>query len=121
MKKGRLRKTSPNQDAYQHFGNPSPKKIDRKEIEERTMLMLLNEAVWCLEDNILQNHKDGDIGGVFGVGFLPWSGGPFSYMNLLGLDHVVNRMEHYSSIHGPKFNPRPLLKSMADKGEKFIV
>ena len=47
--------------------------------------------------------------------------GPFSYMNLLGLDHVVNRMEHYSSIHGPKFNPRPLLKSMADKGEKFIV
>ena len=83
------------------------------------MLMLLNEAVWCLEDNILQNPKDGDIGGVFGVGFLPWSGGPFSYMNLLGLDHVVNRMEHYSSIHGPKFNPRPLLKSMADKGGKI--
>ena len=54
--------------------------------------------------------KDGDIGGVFGVGFLPWSGGPFSYMNLLGLDHVVERMEHYASIHGPKFNPRPLLK-----------
>ena len=121
MKKGRLRKTLPNQDVYQYFGNPSPKKIDRKEIEERTMLMLLNEAVWCIEDNILQNPKDGDIGGVFGVGFLPWSGGPFSYMNLLGLDHVVNKMEHYASIHGPKFNPRPLLKSMAEKGEKFIV
>ena len=121
MKKGRLKKTKPNQDVYQYFGSPSAKKIDRKEIEERTMLMLLNEAVWCLEDNILQNPKDGDIGGVFGVGFLPWSGGPFSYMNLLGIDHVVNRMEHYAKIHGPKFNPRPMLLEMAKKGEKFAI
>lgn len=118
-KKGRLKKSSPNQDVYNYFGNPKSNKLSSKEITERTMLMLLNEAVWCLEDNILQNAKDGDIGAVLGVGFLPWSGGPFSYMNLLGIDHVVERMQHYAKIHGPKFNPRPMLIEMAKNGKTF--
>ena len=118
-KKGRLKKSSPNQDVYNYFGNPKSNKLSSEEITERTMLMLLNEAVWCLEDNILQNAKDGDIGAVLGVGFLPWSGGPFSYMNLLGIDHVVERMQHYAKIHGPKFNPRPMLIEMAKNGKTF--
>lgn len=118
-KKGRLKKSSPNQDVYNYFGNPKSSKLSSEEITERTMLMLLNEAVWCLEDNILQNAKDGDIGAVLGVGFLPWSGGPFSYMNLLGIDHVVERMQHYAKIHGPKFNPRPILIEMAKNGKTF--
>ena len=67
-KKGRLKKSSPNQDVYNYFGNPKSNKLSSEEITERTMLMLLNEAVWCLEDNILQNAKDGDIGAVLGVG-----------------------------------------------------
>ncbi len=117
--KGRLKKTSPNSDAYKYFDNPKSIKLSAKEITERTMLMLLNEAVWCLEDNILQNAKDGDIGAVLGVGFLPWSGGPFSYMNLLGIEHIVERMQHYANIHGPKFNPRPLLIKMAESGKTF--
>jgi 3-hydroxyacyl-CoA dehydrogenase / enoyl-CoA hydratase / 3-hydroxybutyryl-CoA epimerase len=118
-KKGRLKKSSPNQDVYNYFGNPKSTKLSSKEITERTMLMLLNEAVWCLEDNILQNAKDGDIGAVLGVGFLPWSGGPFSYMNLLGIEHIVERMQHYAKIHGPKFNPRPMLVEMAKAGKTF--
>ncbi|MBM77984.1 MAG: multifunctional fatty acid oxidation complex subunit alpha [Crocinitomicaceae bacterium] len=118
-KKGRLKKSSPNTDVYQYFGNPKLTKRSEEEINERTMLMLLNEAVWCLEDNIIENAKDGDIGAVLGVGFLPWSGGPFSYMNLLGIDHIVSRMRHYASIHGPKFNPRPMLIEMAKNGTTF--
>jgi 3-hydroxyacyl-CoA dehydrogenase / enoyl-CoA hydratase / 3-hydroxybutyryl-CoA epimerase len=118
-KKEDLKKSSPNQDVYNYFGNPKSNKLSSEEITERTMLMLLNEAVWCLEDKILQNAKDGDIGAVLGVGFLPWSGGPFSYMNLLGIDHVVERMQHYAKIHGPKFNPRPMLIEMAKNGKTF--
>ncbi|MDG2343531.1 MAG: 3-hydroxyacyl-CoA dehydrogenase NAD-binding domain-containing protein [Flavobacteriales bacterium] len=118
-KKGRLKKSSPNSDVYQYFGNPKSTKISSEEITERAMLMLLNEAVWCLEDNILQNAKDGDIGAVLGVGFLPWSGGPFSYMNLLGIKHIVERMQHYANIHGSKFNPRPMLIEMAKTGKTF--
>ena len=118
-KKGRLKKSSPNTDVYQYFGNPKLTKLSEEEINERTMLMLLNEAVWCLEDNIIENAKDGDIGAVLGVGFLPWSGGPFSYMNLLGINHIVSRMKHYASIHGPKFNPRPMLIEMDKNGTTF--
>ena len=119
MKKGKLKKDQTNNQVYQHFSSPKPKVLAEKEITDRAILLLLNEAVWCLEDKIIENVQDGDIGGVFGIGFLPWSGGPFSYMNLLGIDKVVDQLNHYATIYGPKFNPRPLLLEMAKNGSKF--
>ena len=119
MKKGKLKKDQTNKEVYQYFESPTKKFLEDKEITERAILLLLNEAAWCLEDKIIGNAQDGDIGGVFGIGFLPWSGGPFSYMNLLGIDKVVEKLNHYSSIYGPKFNPRPLLLEMAKNGKKF--
>ena len=69
-----------------------------KEITERCILILLNEAVWALEEGIIENVNDGDIGGVFGIGFLPWSGGPFSYMNQIGISNV--NFGKYRRING---------------------
>ena len=119
MKRGKLKKDKTNVEVYQYFESPTKKFLEEKEITDRAILLLLNEAAWCLEDKIIGNAQDGDIGGVFGIGFLPWSGGPFSYMNLLGIDKVVEKLNHYSSIYGPKFNPRPLLLEMAKNGKKF--
>ena len=119
MKKGKLKKYQTNNQVYQHFSSPKPKVLAEKEITDRTILLLLNEAVWCLEDKIIENVQDGDIGGVFGIGFLPWSGGPFSYMNFLGIEKVIDQLNHYATIYGPKFNPRPLLLEMAKNGSKF--
>lgn len=118
-KNKRLKKDGVNQGAYQYFDKNINTKISEKEITERTILILLNEAVWCLEDNIIENTEDGNIGGVFGIGFLPWSGGPFSYMNLIGIEKVVERMKYYESIYGPKFKPRPLLIKMMNNNQSF--
>jgi len=113
------KKSGVNMDSYEHFGNPKAKHFSYEEVTERAILMSLNECVWCLEDKIIIDTKDGDIGAVLGVGFIPWSGGPFSYMNHLGIKHIVDRMNHYKSIHGPKFQPRPTLIEMAEKGRTF--
>ena len=118
-KKGKLKKGKVNQGVYQYFDAPSAKKISDKEITERCILILLNEAVWALEEGIIENINDGDIGAVFGIGFLPWSGGPFSYMNQIGISTIIHRMKHYQNIYGNKFEPRPMLVKMAEKDEKF--
>ena len=118
-KKGKLKKGKVNQSVYQYFDAPSAKKISDNEIIERCILILLNEAVWALEEGIIENINDGDIGAVFGIGFLPWSGGPFSYMNQIGISTILNRMKQYQNIYGNKFEPRPMLVKMAEKDEKF--
>jgi len=118
-KKGKLKKRKVNQSVYQYFDAPGEKKISDKEITERCILILLNEAVWALEEGIIENINDGDIGAVFGIGFLPWSGGPFSYMNQIGISTIIVRMKYYQNIYGNKFEPRPMLVKMAEKDEKF--
>ena len=118
-KKGKLKKGKVNQSVYQYFDAPSAKKISDNEITERCILILLNEAVWALEEGIIENINDCDIGAVFVIGFLPWSGGPFSYMNQIGISTILDRMKQYQNIYGNKFEPRPMLVKMAEKDEKF--
>jgi 3-hydroxyacyl-CoA dehydrogenase/enoyl-CoA hydratase/3-hydroxybutyryl-CoA epimerase len=118
-KKGKVKKGKVNEGVYKYFDSPVAKKINDKEITERCILILLNEAVWALEDGIIENITDGDIGGVFGIGFLPWSGGPFSYMNQTGISNIVDKMKHYQNLYGNKFQPRPMLIKMVEKNEKF--
>jgi len=118
-KKGKVKKGKVNEGVYKYFDSPVAKKINDKEITERCILILLNEAVWALEEGIIENITDGDIGGVFGIGFLPWSGGPFSYMNQIGISNIVDKMKHYQNLYGNKFQPRPMLIKMVEKNEKF--
>lgn len=119
FKKNKWRKNGVNKEVYQYFDDPKVNLITNQEISERAILLLLNEAIWCLEDKIIENTEDGDIGGVFGIGFLPWSGGPFSYINLLGAQNIVEKMKYYESKYGAKFSPRPMLIKMAKNNEKF--
>ena len=118
-KKGK--KSGENKKAYHFFGAPKSVNFSQEQITERAILLLLNEAVMCLEEKIIENAKDGDIGGVFGIGFLPWSGGPFSYINQFGIDNIIARMEKQKSLLGPKFTPRPLLTKMSAEGTLFNV
>ena len=98
--------------------NPSASRSE-KDIAERCVLMMLNEAARCLDEGVIRSARDGDIGAIYGIGFPPFLGGPFRYMDSLGLNHVVERLNYYAGTVGDKFEPAPILVDMAEKKTTF--
>jgi 3-hydroxyacyl-CoA dehydrogenase/enoyl-CoA hydratase/3-hydroxybutyryl-CoA epimerase len=93
--------------------------IPASEIQQRTVLPMLNEAARCLAENVIRSARDGDVGAVYGFGFPPFRGGPFRYMDTLGIAEVVNRLEALNDRFPGRFEPAELLVSMARRGERF--
>ena len=92
---------------------------DPGEIAERCTLQMVNEAARCLEEGILRSARDGDIGAIFGLGFPPFLGGPFRYVDAQGAGHVVERLRHYEASHGIRFTPAPRLVELAESAGRF--
>jgi 3-hydroxyacyl-CoA dehydrogenase/enoyl-CoA hydratase/3-hydroxybutyryl-CoA epimerase len=95
--------------------------IDKAEIADRCVLAMLNEAARCLEEGILRSPRDGDIGAVFGVGFPPFRGGPFRYMDSAGVNRTVERLEDLNVRFPKRFEPARLLIDMAAAGRSFYT
>ena len=104
---------------YELLGLSPSAKLSEKEVAERCVLMMLNEAARCLDEGVIRNARDGDIGAIFGIGFPPFLGGPFRYMDTLGIKHVVARLNHYATAVGDKFAPAEVLVKMAENDQKF--
>lgn len=104
---------------YEDLGVAATGGIDRAEIQERVSLALINEAARCLEEGILHSARDGDIGAVMGIGFPPFRGGPFFWIDQVGAGQVVERLERLADRHGPRFAPAEILVEAAASGRKF--
>ena len=89
------------------------------QIQQRTVLAMLNEAARCLNDGIIRSPRDGDVGAVFGIGFPPFRGGPFRYMDSLGVKIVVQRLEDLNARFPGRYDPAELLLEMARRNESF--
>ena len=93
--------------------------ISAKEIQQRTVLPMLNEAVRCLEEGVIRSPRDGDIGAVFGIGFPPFRGGPFRYIDSVGAAEVVRQLGELNDRFPGRFEPAELLVAMARRGDWF--
>jgi 3-hydroxyacyl-CoA dehydrogenase/enoyl-CoA hydratase/3-hydroxybutyryl-CoA epimerase len=80
---------------------------------------MVNEAAHCFGEGILRSARDGDIGAIFGLGFPPFRGGPFRYVDTLGAGEVVRRLEFFKDRLGVRFTPAPVLIQMAREGGTF--
>jgi len=98
---------------------PPRKEFDRQTMQHRAVMPLLNEAVRCLEDGLIASPRDGDIGAVFGIGFPPFLGGPFRYLDTLGLTDVVRLLEELNRQSPGRYEPARLLREMAARGAQF--
>jgi len=90
-----------------------------EEIQRRTVLPMLNEAVRCLENGIIRSPRDGDIGAVFGIGFPPFRGGPFRFLDTLGAATVLVQLEALNARYPGRYEPAALLRAKAAAGERF--
>jgi 3-hydroxyacyl-CoA dehydrogenase/enoyl-CoA hydratase/3-hydroxybutyryl-CoA epimerase len=104
---------------YSLLGVQPNAQLSAKEIARRTVFLMLNEAVYCLAEGIIRSPRDGDIGAIFGIGFPPFRGGPFRYMDSLGCAEVVGQLRGYAKEHGERYEPAPLLVEMANEGRSF--
>ncbi|HVO10720.1 MAG TPA: fatty acid oxidation complex subunit alpha FadJ [Vicinamibacteria bacterium] len=89
------------------------------EIQERLVFAFLNESVLCLQDGVLRSSRDGDVGAIFGLGFPPFLGGPFRYLDHLGARFALETLERLQATHGARFQPAPMLVEMAREGRSF--
>ncbi len=94
--------------------NPSPAVI-----QDRLVYAFMNEAAMILEEGILRSPRDGDIGAIFGLGFPPFLGGPFRYMDAIGLPNVVSRLRDLKQSFSRSFEPAKILVDMAHEGRSF--
>ncbi len=102
-------------------GGVKRKRFSASEIQERLVLQFCNEAALCLEQGILRSARDGDVGAIFGLGFPPFRGGPFRYMEGEGIGEIVRRMREWEQKLGHRFKPAQILADKAAKGERFYA
>ncbi|WP_170370808.1 3-hydroxyacyl-CoA dehydrogenase NAD-binding domain-containing protein [Ruegeria arenilitoris] len=92
---------------------------DLIEVQERLMFAQVLEAVRALEEGVLEDIREGDVGAILAWGFAPWSGGPFSWLDIIGAPYAAERCDQLSEKYGDRFACPPLLREMAEKGQTF--
>jgi 3-hydroxyacyl-CoA dehydrogenase/enoyl-CoA hydratase/3-hydroxybutyryl-CoA epimerase len=93
--------------------------VRREIIQMRCALRLVNEAILCLDDGGVSAARDGDVIAVKSVGFPPFRGGPFRYVEELGAAELSARMRGFEASFGSRFTPAPRLSDLAGRGGCF--
>jgi 3-hydroxyacyl-CoA dehydrogenase/enoyl-CoA hydratase/3-hydroxybutyryl-CoA epimerase len=109
----------PNEEVYALLGGAPRKNFDAKLIQQRVSMMMINESLLCLQEGIISCPRDGDIGAVFGLGFPPFEGGPFRYIDHLGASAIMATLESLEKNYGKRFTPPQILKDIVQSGKKF--
>lgn len=113
------KKKEVNSEVYAYFGGANRSNPDTETAQQRMALMMVNEAAYCLQEEILKSPTDGDLGAILGLGFPPFTGGPFRYIDQEGAQTIVDRLNAYSEKFGPRFKPAQILIDHAKEGKNF--
>jgi 3-hydroxyacyl-CoA dehydrogenase/enoyl-CoA hydratase/3-hydroxybutyryl-CoA epimerase len=85
----------------------SPQFVIPADLEDRLILPMLNEAVSCLREGIVEDGDLLDAGAIFATGFAPFRGGPLHYAKARGVANVIARLEELARRYGERFRPDP--------------
>ncbi|WP_424984409.1 3-hydroxyacyl-CoA dehydrogenase NAD-binding domain-containing protein [Microbulbifer sp. S227A] len=92
---------------------------DLIEVQERLMFVQVLEAVRALEEGVVEDIREADVGAILAWGFAPWSGGPLSWLDIIGAPYAAERCDQLAAKYGERFKCPDLLREMADKGQTF--
>jgi len=102
---------------------PVTKRIDDIDIEElkhRLLYIQAIEMVRCVSENVITDLRDADIGAILGWGFAPFTGGPASFIDMIGIERFVTQADELAQKYGERFAPPPLLRELAAKQTPFL-
>jgi 3-hydroxyacyl-CoA dehydrogenase/enoyl-CoA hydratase/3-hydroxybutyryl-CoA epimerase len=108
-----------NEELYALLGDRPRKSLPPDQIAQRVALLMINEAAYCLQEEVIACPRDADVGAILGLGFPPFRGGPFRYLDSRGISEAVGAMERLREVVGSRYEPAPLLRDMARAGETF--
>ncbi|MEQ9240412.1 3-hydroxyacyl-CoA dehydrogenase NAD-binding domain-containing protein [Roseovarius indicus] len=94
---------------------------DLIEVQHRLMFAQVLEAVRALEEGVLEDIREGDVGAILAWGFAPWSGGPFSWLDIIGAPYAAERCDQLTEKFGPRFTTPDLLRELAEKNQTFYA
>ncbi len=92
---------------------------DLATVQHRLLMAQVLEAVRALEEGVLTDIREGDVGAILGWGFAPWSGGPFGWLDIVGAAKAVEICERLTQAFGARFATPKILREMAAKGTSF--
>ncbi|WP_313613361.1 FAD-dependent oxidoreductase [Agrobacterium sp.] len=101
------------------YPQKKPGDVDMDVLKQRFLVTIALEAARTMEEGIVTDPREADVGSILGFGFAPYTGGALSYIDGMGVKNFVQLAEQLSQTYGPRFKPTPLLKDMAAKGETF--
>jgi 3-hydroxyacyl-CoA dehydrogenase/enoyl-CoA hydratase/3-hydroxybutyryl-CoA epimerase len=96
-----------------------PALIDTKELKQRLLAIQALETARCVEEGVITDVREADVGSILGFGFAPFTGGTLSYIDMMGTTSFVELCKGLESSHGARFMPSKLLIEMAEKGDTF--
>ncbi|WP_084864104.1 3-hydroxyacyl-CoA dehydrogenase NAD-binding domain-containing protein [Salibaculum halophilum] len=98
---------------------PAADQPDLTDVQHRLLFAQVLEAVRALEEGVLEDIREGDVGAILGWGFAPWSGGPFAWLDMLGAPYAAERCDQLTERFGDRFACPALLREMAETGQSF--
>ncbi len=99
-----------NREVYELLGGAERRHVTPSEVQDRLALLMVNEAVRCLQEEVIASPRDGDLGAILGLGFPPFRGGPFRYVDAVGREVACARLEEVAATYGARFEPAALLR-----------
>ncbi len=106
-------------DVYELVETSTSNTLKDSLLRDRLVLPLVNEAVRCLEESVIRSARDGDVGAVFGIGFPPFIGGPFRYIDVVKPSNVLSTLQNLSSEVGDRFAPAQHLRRVVAQNSYF--
>jgi 3-hydroxyacyl-CoA dehydrogenase/enoyl-CoA hydratase/3-hydroxybutyryl-CoA epimerase len=97
----------------------APEKVDIEELKQRFLVTIALEAARVMEEGIVTDPREADVGSILAFGFAPYTGGTLSYIDGMGVQNFVKLAKNLQKKFGPQFKAPKLLLDMADKGETF--
>jgi 3-hydroxyacyl-CoA dehydrogenase / enoyl-CoA hydratase / 3-hydroxybutyryl-CoA epimerase len=96
-----------------------PDSIDVAELKTRLLAIQALESARCIEEGVVTDVREADVGSILGFGYAPFTGGTISYIDGMGTKAFVELCEGLAKNHGERFRPGKLLREMAEAGDSF--